>query len=81
MKKIMIKPGIDGAVEVKNGSIVIKANPGEVLEVSDKAFQIAIASDAFVDAETVPDVETVPAAKKGRKPVDPEKIDDVPPTE
>ena len=75
MKKIMIKPGIDGDVEVKNGSIVLKATPGEVLEVSDKAFQIAIASDAFVEAGTTP------AAKKGRKPADPDKIDDVSPTE
>jgi hypothetical protein len=75
MKKIMIKPGIEADVEVKNGSIVIKATPGEVLEVSDKAFQIAIASDAFVDADTVP------ATKKGRKAVDREMIDDVPPTE
>lgn len=50
---------VDAPVELRNGSVYLRAEPGETIEVNGRQFAIAIASGLFEEAGGVADVAAV----------------------
>lgn len=65
---VQLKPGAKGRVELKNGSIYVGARPGEVVDVDQKQFDLAIGSGRFEPAKKpVTPATSEPAEKTGKQ--------------
>jgi hypothetical protein len=58
---------VDAPVELRNGSVYLRAEPGETIEVSGRQFAIAMASGLFEEAGGVADVAAVNESAEARK--------------
>jgi hypothetical protein len=58
MSFITLKKQIEGPVEVKNGSIYVAGQPGQIVEVDEKQLRVALESGFFEETSGKPRKKT-----------------------